>query len=220
TRTAKRSQQVCATGQYPQGAERRSRLPGARPGLSPRSRAPTLAYWPAMTATLTDPARDGTASGPRPPRRRWSPRFRGDIEGLRGVAVLLVVAFHLGVPFLSGGFVGVDVFFVLSGFLITGLLVDELRATGRISLHGFYARRIRRLLPMATLVLAATAAATYALVPAVNRGGVGGDIVAAALSAANWRFAAESTQYMADVDKSPLLHYWSLSVEEQFYVVW
>jgi len=173
-----------------------------------------------MTATLTDPARDGTASGPRPPRRRWSPRFRGDIEGLRGVAVLLVVAFHLGVPFLSGGFVGVDVFFVLSGFLITGLLVDELRATGRISLHGFYARRIRRLLPMGTLVLATTAAATYALVPAVNRGGVGGDIVAAALSAANWRFAAESTQYMSDVNQSPLLHYWSLSVEEQFYVLW
>jgi peptidoglycan/LPS O-acetylase OafA/YrhL len=173
-----------------------------------------------MTATLTRPARDGTATGPLQPRRRWAPPFRGDIEGLRGVAVLLVVTFHVGVPFLSGGFVGVDVFFVLSGFLITGLLVDELRATGRISLHGFYARRIRRLLPLATLVLAATAAGTYALVPAVDRGGVGGDIVAAALSAANWRFAAESTQYMADVDKSPLLHYWSLSVEEQFYIVW
>ena len=169
-----------------------------------------------MTATLSS-----TANGTRPsPRPRRALAFRGDIEGLRGVAVLLVVAFHVGLPFLSGGFVGVDVFFVLSGFLITGLLVDELRSTGRVSLHEFYARRIRRLLPLATLVLGATAAATYALVPAVDRGGVGGDIIAAALSAANWRFAAESTQYMADVDKSPLLHYWSLSVEEQFYAVW
>jgi len=146
--------------------------------------------------------------------------FRGDIEGLRAVAVLAVVAFHAGLPGVRGGFVGVDVFFVLSGFLITGLLLDELAETGRVSLTEFYARRIRRLLPLATLVLAATAAATYALVPPIDRGGVGGDIVAAALWVANWRFAAESTQYMADTDKSPLLHYWSLSVEEQFYVVW
>ncbi|GAA4357570.1 acyltransferase family protein [Angustibacter luteus] len=130
------------------------------------------------------------------------------------------MAFHAGVPFVSGGFVGVDVFFVLSGFLITGLLVDELQSTGRISLSGFYARRIRRLLPLSALVLVATTAAAFFLVPAVDRGAVGGDVSSAALGVANWHFAMESTQYMADTAKSPVLHYWSLAVEEQFYLVW
>jgi peptidoglycan/LPS O-acetylase OafA/YrhL len=153
-------------------------------------------------------------------RRARRDRFRGDIEGLRAVAVTSVVAFHAGVGFISGGFVGVDVFFVLSGFLITGLLVDELARTGRISLTHFYARRVRRLLPLAALVLAATAAATQVLVPAIDRAGVAVDLAAAALGVANWRFALQATQYMADTDKSPVLHFWSLGVEEQFYVVW
>ncbi|MFL6178059.1 MAG: SGNH hydrolase domain-containing protein [Ornithinibacter sp.] len=157
---------------------------------------------------------------PAPTRRQRRTRFRGDIEGLRALAVVLVVAFHAGVGAVTGGFVGVDVFFVLSGFLITGLLVDEMARTGTISLGDFYARRVRRLLPLATLVLAATAAATYALVPPIDRKGVAGDIIGSALWSANWRFAAESTQYMADTDKSPVLHYWSLAVEEQFYLVW
>ena len=165
--------------------------------------------------TLTRP----DAAPPRT-RRQLRDRFRGDIEGLRAVAVVLVVAFHAGVGLVGGGFVGVDVFFVLSGFLITGLLVDEISRTGTISLGDFYARRVRRLLPLATLVLAATAAATYALIPPIDRKGVAADIVGSALWSANWRFAAESTQYMADTDKSPVLHYWSLAVEEQFYVVW
>jgi peptidoglycan/LPS O-acetylase OafA/YrhL len=153
-------------------------------------------------------------------RRQRRERFRGDIEGLRAVAVLLVVAFHAGVGVVGGGFVGVDVFFVLSGFLITGLLVDEIARTGTISIGDFYARRIRRLLPLSTLVLAATAVATFVLVPPIDRKGVAGDLVGAALWGANWKFAAESTQYMADTAKSPALHYWSLAVEEQFYVVW
>ncbi len=166
-------------------------------------------------ATVTEP---GLA--PPPTRRQRLNRFRGDIEGLRAVAVLLVVAFHAGVGVVSGGFVGVDVFFVLSGFLITGLLVDEIARTGTISLGDFYARRIRRLLPLSTLVLVATAVATFLLIPPIDRKGIAGDLVGAALWGANWRFAAESTQYMADADKSPVLHFWSLSVEEQFYVVW
>ena len=153
-------------------------------------------------------------------RRERRNRFRGDIEGLRAVAVLLVVTFHAGFPLVHGGFVGVDVFFVLSGFLITGLLLDEIARTGTISLTDFYARRIRRLLPLSTLVLAATAVATYALIPPIDRRGVAGDLVGAALWGANWKFAADSTQYMADTDKSPVLHFWSLAVEEQFYVVW
>ena len=157
-----------------------------------------------------------------PPRTRRARRlrFRADIEGMRAVAVLLVVAYHEGVGVVSGGFVGVDVFFVLSGFLITGLLVDEIARTGSISLADFYARRIRRLLPLSALVLAATALATLVLVPPIDRRGGAGDLVGAALWGANWKCAAESTQYMADTDKSPVLHYWSLAVEEQFYVVW
>src|SRR3954452_19184123 len=111
---------------------------------------------------------------------------RADIQGLRAVAVVLVVLGHAGIGLVGGGFVGVDVFFVLSGFLITGLLVDEIAKTGTISLGNFYARRIRRLLPLATLVLAATAAATYALVPPIDRKGVAADIVGSALWSANW----------------------------------
>lgn len=168
--------------------------------------------------TTADSARPSLAPvGPRRPPPR---RFRGDIEGLRAVAVLLVVAFHAGIELVSGGFVGVDVFFVLSGFLITGLLVDEVARTGSISIGDFYARRVRRLLPLSSLVLAATAAATFVFIPALDRKAVAGDLVGAALWGANWRYAAQSTQYMADTDKSPVLHYWSLSVEEQFYVVW
>ena len=168
--------------------------------------------------TIADTARPDLA--PVRPRQQTTPRFRGDIEGLRAVAVLLVVAFHAGIDLVSGGFVGVDVFFVLSGFLITGLLVDEVGRTGSISIRDFYARRVRRLLPLSTLVLVATAVASFVLVPAIDRKGVAGDLAGAALWGANWRFAAQSTQYMADTDKSPVLHYWSLSVEEQFYVLW
>jgi peptidoglycan/LPS O-acetylase OafA/YrhL len=138
---------------------------------------------------------------------------------MRAVAVLLVVAFHAGLP-VTGGYVGVDVFFVLSGFLITGLLVDELRRSGTISFTGFYARRVRRLLPMAAVVLAATAAAAHVMVPPVDRAGVGKEVASAAVWVANWHFAGASTQYMADVGQSPVLHFWSLSVEEQFYLVW
>jgi peptidoglycan/LPS O-acetylase OafA/YrhL len=157
---------------------------------------------------------------PRPDAAPSRSSFRGDIEGMRAVAVLLVVAYHAGLPFISGGYVGVDVFFVLSGFLITGLLVDELSRTGSISFTRFYARRVRRLLPMAALVLAATVAAAHLLVPPVDRTGVGEDVASAAVWVANWHFAGASTQYMADVGQSPVLHFWSLSVEEQFYLVW
>lgn len=146
--------------------------------------------------------------------------FRADIEGLRAVAITLVVAFHAAPGVVPGGYVGVDVFFVLSGFLITGLLVDELRRTGTISLSGFYARRVRRLLPLSTVVLIVTSALAYWLLPPLDRASVAGDVRSAALYFANWHFAAGSTQYMASTDKSVVLHYWSLAVEEQFYLVW
>ncbi|MDP9434617.1 MAG: acyltransferase, partial [Actinomycetota bacterium] len=149
------------------------------------------------------------------------PRRRHDVEGLRGVAVLAVLLFHAGVPGLDGGYVGVDVFFVLSGFLITGLLWAELSGTGRLSLLAFWARRARRLLPASVLVLVVTAGAASALLSPLRARSVLGDAVASALYAANHRFAAASTDYLADTGApSPLLHYWSLGVEEQFYVVW
>jgi peptidoglycan/LPS O-acetylase OafA/YrhL len=132
-----------------------------------------------------------------------------------------VVLYHAGLPWLPGGFVGVDVFFVLSGFLITGLMVSEVAKTGRLSLVAFYARRIRRLLPAAVTVLVVTAAASAVILPATQRAQVAGDIRAAGLYLSNWRFASEATDYWANTDTpSPVLHYWSLGVEEQFYILW
>jgi peptidoglycan/LPS O-acetylase OafA/YrhL len=132
-----------------------------------------------------------------------------------------VVGYHAGLPLLPGGYVGVDVFFVLSGFLITGLLVREVEATGRISIRHFYARRVRRLLPAATLILLAVAVASAALLTPARARSVATDGVWAALFGANVRFAHTGTDYMsADAPPSPLQHYWSLAVEEQFYLVW
>jgi peptidoglycan/LPS O-acetylase OafA/YrhL len=148
-------------------------------------------------------------------------KWRPDIEGLRGIAVLLVVLYHAGVPWLGGGFVGVDVFFVLSGYLITRLLVDELTYTGTVSLRAFYARRIRRLLPAAALVIVATLAVSQLVLSPLRQVDIAGSAMAAAAYAANVVFAVESADYFgADVSTNPLLHMWSLSVEEQFYVVW
>ncbi|MEJ5946605.1 acyltransferase family protein [Pseudokineococcus basanitobsidens] len=159
--------------------------------------------------------------GTRTPGEATRSRFRPDIEGMRSVAVLLVVLYHAGVPGVSGGYVGVDVFFVLSGFLITGLLVSEVRRTGTVSLSRFYARRARRLLPMAVLVLVATAAAGALLLPPLDVPGLGSDVLAAGLYVANWHYAVGSTDYLGGgSDGSPVLHFWSLGVEEQFYVVW
>jgi peptidoglycan/LPS O-acetylase OafA/YrhL len=159
-----------------------------------------------------------TAPGGEP---RVRPPFRTDIEGLRAVAVVLVVAFHAGVPAITGGYIGVDVFYVISGFLITGLLVDELQRTGTISFASFYARRVRRLLPMATLVLVAVAVGMELFTPPVFRPAVRFDAISAAFYYSNWQFALESVNYLTlGGAENPVLHYWSLSVEEQFYLVW
>jgi len=148
------------------------------------------------------------------------PGFRPDIEGLRGIAVLLVVLFHAGLP-IPGGFIGVDVFFVISGFLITGLLVREHERTGRVSLSNFYARRIRRLLPAAAVVVLVTLGGALAFIGLLDRPSVMTDGAAAALSVSNIRFAlAEGSYFTAISQPSPFLHFWSLSVEEQFYLVW
>src|SRR4051812_33868872 len=147
--------------------------------------------------------------------------FRGDIEGLRGLTVALVLLGHAGVPFLPGGFVGVDVFFVISGFLITGLLVAELERTGRISLLDFYGRRAKRILPAAGAVLAASLAITLLFLPRIRWAATGWDIVTAGVYGINWRLAERSVDYFAtDEAPSVVQHYWSLAVEEQFYLLW
>ena len=146
--------------------------------------------------------------------------FRSDVEGLRAVALLAVVAYHAGVGLVGGGFVGVDVFYVLSGFLITGLLWAELEGTGRLRLGAFYARRARRLLPAAVLVLAVTLVASVRWLSPLQARVVARDAAAAALYVANYRFAAQRTDYLAETSPSPLQHYWSLGVDEQFYLLW
>ena len=148
-------------------------------------------------------------------------RFRPDVEALRALAITLVLLFHAGVTAVPGGFVGVDVFFVISGFLITGLLVRELERSGRIRLREFYARRMRRLIPAAFTVLAFVTVVTLRYSPGGYRDEYGIDISSAAGYWANWNFAARAVNYLgSQLAPSPVLHYWSLSVEEQFYVVW
>ncbi len=160
----------------------------------------------------------------RSPRPGEKENFRPDIEGLRGVAVLLVVFYHAGLLSnaslqVPGGFIGVDLFFVVSGFLITGLLIRERENTGRISFAKFYARRVRRILPAAGVTLLITIPLAYSLVTLLQRPDTMTDAASAALSVANVRFAV-TTDYFNPTTYSPFLHFWSLGVEEQFYFVW
>ena len=150
-----------------------------------------------------------------------STAFRPDIEGLRGIAVLIVVAFHCGVPGFSGGFVGVDVFFVLSGYLITGLLVAEIQKTTRLNLLQFYARRVRRLLPACALTLVITLLVGALILAPQELTLAGRAARATALYMSNVFFAVNAADYFAaDVESNPMLHTWSLAVEEQFYLFW
>jgi peptidoglycan/LPS O-acetylase OafA/YrhL len=159
----------------------------------------------------------GDEAGTAPDDRR----FRPDVEGLRAVAVLLVVLYHAGLPRLTGGYVGVDVFFVISGFVITGLLLRERRGTDRTSIIDFYARRVRRILPAATLVIGVTVLATYVVLGVLSGDAAANDGRWAAAFLANFHFASVGTDYLtAKLPPSPLQNYWSLSVEEQFYVVY
>ena len=146
--------------------------------------------------------------------------FRPDIEGLRAVAVLLVVAAHSGLA-LKGGYVGVDVFFVISGFLITRQLYGELNERGRISFGAFYARRARRIIPAAVVVIVATLGASWAVLSPLRIKAIADDAIFSAVSGINWRLAAQGTDYFqSTAPPSPFQHYWSLAVEEQFYAVW
>lgn len=146
---------------------------------------------------------------------------RADIGALRAVAVLLVVAFHARLPLFGNGFVGVDVFFVVSGFLITGLLVGEYGERDEIRLGRFYTRRIRRLLPASSLTALGTLALTLLALPRDTWSAIGRSALAAALYVSNLFFGAELTsKTRAEIEPAPLEHFWSLAVEEQFYLVW
>jgi peptidoglycan/LPS O-acetylase OafA/YrhL len=174
----------------------------------------TLVDAPAQsTRLLRSGDESGSAPGDRP--------FRPDVEGLRAVAVLLVVLYHANVPLLSGGYIGVDVFFVISGFVITGLLLRERQSTDRTSFVHFYARRSRRILPAACLVILLSVVAAFAFVGSGEGILTADDGRWAAAFLANFHFQSLGTDYLASVrPPSPLLNYWSLSVEEQFYLVY
>ncbi|MGE0516795.1 MAG: acyltransferase family protein, partial [Hyphomicrobiaceae bacterium] len=145
--------------------------------------------------------------------------IRTDIQALRAIAVIGVVLYHGNVPGFSGGYIGVDVFFVISGYLITGLLLRELQNTGCIALGAFWARRAWRLLPSALLVLSATMALSRWYLSPIEHWSVSQDILSTLVYLANYRFAARAVDYFDhDQATSPVLHFWSLSVEEQFYV--
>jgi len=139
---------------------------------------------------------------------------------VRAVAVLVVMAFHVHTPHFSAGFLGVDAFFVLSGFLITGLLLRDVDVHGRIRLANFWSRRVRRLLPAVLIMVAAVVTWGALFAPSYQRGALRTDVIATLLNAANWRFISSSSYFAGDGVVSPLEHTWSLAVEEQFYLLW
>ena len=145
--------------------------------------------------------------------------IRLDIQALRALAVLMVVVFHLWPNRLTGGFAGVDVFFVISGFLISGSLFNEIADRGSIRLASFWAKRIRRLLPAALLVIGLTTLVAILVVPAFTRQTFFAEAIASTFYFENWQLAASATNYFAG-EPSPFQHFWSLAVEEQFYLAW
>src|SRR5215213_4319059 len=170
----------------------------------------------ASTALGEDTA---TRQAGRPPASGRA--VRSDVQALRAVAVAAVVIYHLWPHRLRGGFVGVDVFFVISGYLITGQLATELARTGRVSLASFWARRIRRLLPAAFVVLGVSTALLVLFMPVVTWRQNLQEVRAAAAYVENWLLGAHAVDYLAAENSASLVqHYWSLSVEEQFYLSW
>ncbi|HLU41110.1 MAG TPA: acyltransferase, partial [Microthrixaceae bacterium] len=166
---------------------------------------------------MTSIAQEAAPAPPRPRTRARTWGHRPALDGLRVVAVYLVVAYHGGLGIAEGGFLGVDLFFVLSGFLVTNVLLHEQATRHRIRLVRFYARRVRRLLPAAAVTIALTAVAFTYVAPPAERGEVLGGARSAFLYVANWHFLGQSNDYFAAEDApSPFLHFWSLAIEEQF----
>ncbi|MEZ5181448.1 MAG: acyltransferase [Acidimicrobiales bacterium] len=168
----------------------------------------------ARAAALAPVPLPASAAPSRPPGA-----YLPALDGLRAVAVLAVVAYHLGE--LSGGFLGVDVFFAISGFLITRLLLAEHEGSGAIGLRSFWARRFRRLLPALLVVIVAVMVGSRAWLPTWRLGDIRTDALAAIAYVANWRFVLSGQSYFqSGVVPSPVRHTWSLSIEEQYYLLW
>lgn len=148
------------------------------------------------------------------------PARRADIQGLRAIAVLLVVAYHAGLPGFAGGYLGVDVFFAISGYVITLALLRQHQLRGRISIVEFSLGRIRRLVPTTLVVVGTTLVALWFVAPRASLGEARTQAIAAVLGVENLRFAAAGVNYLADESPAPFLHFWSLGIEEQFYLAW
>ncbi|MET4782256.1 acyltransferase family protein [Glaciihabitans sp. UYNi722] len=146
--------------------------------------------------------------------------FLPHVQGLRAIAVILVVLYHFWPGRLSGGYIGVDIFFVISGFLITGQLAREIERTGRIALPSFWGKRVRRLLPASITVLIFSTLATFFILPLSSLVDSLREILASTFYFENWSLAASSVNYLASHDATAVQHYWSLSLEEQFYIFW
>ena len=152
--------------------------------------------------------------------RTTSWAYRPSLDGLRMLAMYLIILFHTQVPWIQGSFIAVNLFFVLSGYLVTNVVLTEMERTGRLDLGRFHARRVRRLLPAALVATVGISLVFLLVAPVVRRLGLVGDAQSSLLYVANWRFIAQANDYFApNVDKSPFLHFWTLSIEEQFYVV-
>ena len=146
--------------------------------------------------------------------------YRPSLDGLRMLAMYLIILFHTQVPWIQGSFIAVNLFFVLSGYLVTNVVLTEMERTGRLDLGRFYARRVRRLLPAALVTIIGISLVFLLVAPVVRRVRLVGDAQSSLLYVANWRFIGQANDYFApNVDKSPFLHFWTLSIEEQFYVV-
>ncbi|TCO74894.1 acyltransferase family protein [Chromatocurvus halotolerans] len=145
--------------------------------------------------------------------------YRPDIDGLRAIAVLAVVIFHLGVPGFQGGYVGVDVFFVISGYLITSIILAQ-HAEGRFYFTQFYARRVRRLFPPLIATVLATTLGCAVILEPYDMIAYGRSAVATLFSVSNILFFSEAGYWDSASELKPLLHTWSLGVEEQFYLLW
>jgi peptidoglycan/LPS O-acetylase OafA/YrhL len=169
-----------------------------------------------MTDTLSV-----TAPASEPVDTAVADTYRPHLDGLRALAVYLVLLFHAGSGVFSGGYIGVDVFFVLSGYLVTQLLVRDVAHSGAIRFARFYSRRFRRLLPAAFVALVVTAVVFTAISSPVEVSGAVGSFKAAFLYSANWYFIHHASGYFgADISTNPVLPFWSLAVEEQFYLLW
>ncbi len=162
---------------------------------------------------------DGMAKTPVAPADNR--KFRPDIEGVRAISSVTVMLFHAGISWMAGGFTGVDVFYVLSGFLVTAGLLREAENRGKIDFWDFMGRRFRRLLPVSALIIVLTVLATYYWMGPTTGNTTAKDAVWTSMFLANWRFIAVGTDYLgAQSTASPLQHYWTLAVEGQFYIVW